>query len=220
MKEQSINMFNPEIDSGNIIAVSEEDLKEEQRQAMEKAVEEYRQLCLKSFSLNKSGQVIQKQDLSLPQQVTFDSNPGKLQEMVNSAVNHALINHSNVLSNTVHNAVVRTLKEGQASTHYVGPAYHQPEPASVKTPSAPSAVVGTEVTSPPVSAGSPNIQSTPIRSDQVLPEGEFSLIQIYRHQLCQALCLRIARFLLIGGGMVCLRSHLLSILDYLKCLMQ
>jgi hypothetical protein len=50
-----INMFNPEIDSGNIIAVSEEDLKEEQKQAMEKAIEEYRQLCLKSFSLNKSG---------------------------------------------------------------------------------------------------------------------------------------------------------------------
>ena len=61
-----INMFNSEINSENIIAVSEEDLKEEQRQAMEKAVEEYKQLCLKSFSLNKSGQVIQKQDLSLP----------------------------------------------------------------------------------------------------------------------------------------------------------
>jgi hypothetical protein len=36
-----INMFNPEIDSGNIIAVLEEDLKEEQKQAMEKAIEEY-----------------------------------------------------------------------------------------------------------------------------------------------------------------------------------
>jgi hypothetical protein len=73
---------------------------------MEKAMEDYRQLCLKSFSLNKSGEVIQKQDLSLPRQVTFDSNPGKLQEMVNSVVNYALINHFNVLSNTVHNAVV------------------------------------------------------------------------------------------------------------------
>jgi hypothetical protein len=162
-------MFNPEIDAGNIIVVSEEDLKEEQKQAMEKAIEEYIQLCLKSFSLNKSGQVIQKQDLSLRQQVTFDSNPSKLQEMVNSVVNHALINHSNVLSNTVHNAVIRTFKEGQASPHYVGPAYHQPEPASVNTPSAPSAVVGTEISSPPVSAGLPNVQSTPMRSDSVLP---------------------------------------------------
>jgi hypothetical protein len=35
-------MFNPEIDSGNIIVVSEKDLKEDQKQAMEKAIEEYR----------------------------------------------------------------------------------------------------------------------------------------------------------------------------------
>jgi hypothetical protein len=170
-----INMFNPKIDAGNIIAVSEEDLKEEQKQAMEKTIEEYRQLCLKSFSLNKSGQVIQKQDLLLPRQVTFDSSPGKLQEMVNSAVNHALINHSNVLSNTIHNAVIRTFKEGQVSPHYVGPAYHQPEPASMNTPSAPSAVVGTEVSSPLVSTGLPNVQSTPMRSDSVLPGGRVQL---------------------------------------------
>jgi hypothetical protein len=168
-------MFNPKIDAGNIIAVSEEDLKEQQKQAMEKAIEEYRQLFLKPFSLNKSRKVIQKQDLSLPRQVTFDSNPGKLQEMVNSGVNHALINHSNVLSNIVHNVVVRTLKEGKASPHYVGPAYHQPEPTSINTPSAPSAIVGTEVTSPPVSAGLPNRQSTPIRSDLVLLGGRVQL---------------------------------------------
>jgi hypothetical protein len=107
----------------------------------------------------------------LPWQVTFDSNPGKLQEMVNSAINHALINHSNVLSNTVHNAVVRTFKEGQVPPLYVGPAYHQPELASVNAPSAPSAVAGTEVTSPLVSVGLPNVQSTPIRSGPVLLGG-------------------------------------------------
>jgi hypothetical protein len=32
----TINMFNPKIDSGNVIAISEEDLKEDQKQAMEK----------------------------------------------------------------------------------------------------------------------------------------------------------------------------------------
>jgi hypothetical protein len=56
-------MFNPEIDTRNVIAILE-DLKEEQKQAIEKAMEDYRQLCLKSFSLNRSGEVIQKQDLS------------------------------------------------------------------------------------------------------------------------------------------------------------
>jgi hypothetical protein len=95
--------------------------------------------------------------------------------MVNSVVNHALINHSNALSNTVHNAMVQTFKEGQVQPHYVGPAYHQPEPALINTPSAPSAVVGTEVTSPQVSAGLPNIQSTPIRSDPVLLGGRVQL---------------------------------------------
>jgi hypothetical protein len=95
--------------------------------------------------------------------------------MVNSVVNHALINHSNVLSNTIHNAVVRTFKEGQVPPLYVGPAYHQPEPASVNAPSAPSAVAGIEVTSPPVLAGLPNVQSTPIRSGPVLLGGRVQL---------------------------------------------
>jgi len=91
--------------------------------------------------------------------------------MVNSAINHALINHSNVLSNTIYNVVVRTFKEGQAPPLYVGPAYHQPGLTSVSTPSAPSAVVGTEVTSPPISTGLPNKQSMLIGSDPVLSGG-------------------------------------------------
>jgi hypothetical protein len=51
-------MLNPEINMENVIMISEEDLKEEQKQAMEKAMEDYRQLCLKSFSLNRKGEVI------------------------------------------------------------------------------------------------------------------------------------------------------------------
>jgi hypothetical protein len=35
-------MFNPEINSGNVITISEEDLKEDQKQAMEKTIEDYR----------------------------------------------------------------------------------------------------------------------------------------------------------------------------------
>ena len=164
-------MFNPEIDTENVITITEADLKEEQKQAMENAMEDYRQLYLKSFSLNRSGEVIHKQDLSLPRHVTFDSNPGKLQEMVNSAINHALINHSNVLSNTIYNAVVQSFKEGQAPSLYVGPAYHLPGLASVSAPSAPSAVAGREVTSPPVLASSSNVQSTPMGPDPALSEG-------------------------------------------------
>jgi len=99
-------MLTSELDTDNVISVTEADLREEQKQAMEKAMEEYKNLCLKSFRLNKSGEVIQKQNLPLPRQVTFDPNPSRLQDMVNSAINHALINHSNVLSNTIYNALV------------------------------------------------------------------------------------------------------------------
>jgi hypothetical protein len=38
-------MLNPEVNTENIIMVSEADLKEEQKLAMEKAMEDYRQLA-------------------------------------------------------------------------------------------------------------------------------------------------------------------------------
>jgi len=61
-----IDMATSDLDKENVIAVTEADLRDEQKQAMERAMEEYRQLCLKSFSVNRSGEVIQKQDLPMP----------------------------------------------------------------------------------------------------------------------------------------------------------
>jgi len=43
-------MSNTEFDTENIIAATEADLKDEQKQAMARDMEEYKQLCLKSFS--------------------------------------------------------------------------------------------------------------------------------------------------------------------------
>jgi len=59
-------MLSSEINTENVITILEEDLREEQKQDMEKAMEDYRQLCLKSFSLKRSREVMQKQDLPLP----------------------------------------------------------------------------------------------------------------------------------------------------------
>ena len=117
-------MATADLDTENVIAVTEDDLRDEQKQTMQRAMEEYKQLCLKSFSVNRSGEVIEKQELSMPQQVTFDPNPRKLQDMVDNAINRALINHSNVLSNTIYNVVARTFKEGQTPPLYAGPTYH------------------------------------------------------------------------------------------------
>ena len=103
----SISVFDQE----NVIPVTEANLKDEQKQAIAQAMEEYKLQCLRSFSMNRSGEVIQKDALPTPRQVTFEANPGKLQEMVDSAINRALINQAGVLSNTVFNAVARTFKE-------------------------------------------------------------------------------------------------------------
>jgi len=169
-------MSNTDFDADNIIAVTEANLRDEQKQAMAKAMEEYKQLCLKSFSLNRSGEVIQKESLPMPWQITFEANPSKLQEMVDNAINRALINQSSVLSNTVFSVVARTFKEGQIPPSYVGPSYHQPGSSSVTAPSATPAVVGTEVTSPPSTLGITNGQSTPMRTNPATTEGQVQLV--------------------------------------------
>ena len=107
----------------------------------------------------------------MPRQVTFDLNPGKLQDLVDNAINRALINHSNMLSNTIYNVVARTFKEGQTPPLYAGPAYHQPGLSSVTAPSAPPAVVGTEATSPPSTLWLTNEQSTPMRPNPTTSGG-------------------------------------------------
>ena len=138
-------------------------------------MEDYKQLCLKSFSINRSGEVIQKEALPMPQQITFEANRGKLQEMVDSAINRALINQSSVMSNTVFNAGARTFKEGQVPPSYVGLAYHQPGASSVTAPSATMAVAGTEVTSPPSTLGMTNAQSTPMTTNPSTSEEQVKL---------------------------------------------
>ena len=106
--------------------------------------------------------MIQKETLPAPRQITFEANPSKLQDMVDSAINRALINQAGVLSNTVFNVVARTFKEGQIPPTYVGPAYHQPGSSLVTAPSATTAVAGTEASSPPSTLGITNAQSTPM----------------------------------------------------------
>jgi len=144
----------------NVIPVTEASLKNEEKQATAKSMEDYKQQCLKAFSINRSGEVIQKEALPAPRQLTFDANLGKLQDMVDSAINRALINQAGVLSNTVFNTVARTFKEGQLPPNYVGPVYHQPGLPVVTAPSAATATAGIETTAPPSTLGVSNAQST------------------------------------------------------------
>jgi len=53
-----IDMVTSEFDLENVIPVMEANLRDEQKQAIAKAMEDYKQQCLKSFSINRSGEVI------------------------------------------------------------------------------------------------------------------------------------------------------------------
>ena len=170
-----INMSNTDFDLENVIPVTEANLRDEQKQAIAKAMDDYKQQCLKSFSINRSGEVIQKEALPAPRQVTFEANPGKLQDMVDSAINPALINQAGVLSNTVFNAVARTFKEGQLPPNYVGPVYHPPESPVVTAPSGSTAAAGIEVTSPPSTLGITNAQSTPMMTNPLTSDEQVKL---------------------------------------------
>jgi len=61
-----INMSNTDFDLENVIPMTEANLRDEQKQAIAKAMEDYKQQCLKSFSINRSGEVIQKEALPAP----------------------------------------------------------------------------------------------------------------------------------------------------------
>jgi len=170
-----IDMSTTEFDQENVIPVTEANLKDEQKQAIAKAMEDYKQQCLRSFSINMSGEVIQKEALLMPRHVTFDANPGKLQDMVDNAINRALINQAGVLSNTVFNAMARTFKEGQLPPNYVGLSHHQLGSPVVTAPSAATAAAGTEMTVPPSTLGVTNTQSTPMTTNPSTSDGQIKL---------------------------------------------
>jgi len=120
----------------------------------------------------------------MPWQVTFEANPGKLQDMVDNAINRALINQAGVLSNTVFNAVARTFKEGQLPPNYVGPSHHQPGSPVVTAPSAATAAAGAETVVPPSTLGVTNAQSTPMPAN---PSTSDELIKLTTDLLASAM---------------------------------
>jgi hypothetical protein len=93
----------------NIMVVTDEDLKAEQREDMAKAMDEFKAEFLKSFSKTKSGEVIKKFPSPSPHNNVIHEDPRKLSEMVNEALHHALNNQSDVMTNAMHNAIVQAL---------------------------------------------------------------------------------------------------------------
>ena len=108
----------------NQIPVPEDKLKEEQKKEYEKLVEKFKPECLKSYSVNRSGEVIKMFNLPSFQPLTEAQCENKMVDAVSQAVAQAFIKSATVMGNKVHNAVVKTFAEG-TFLGCMGPCYIQ-----------------------------------------------------------------------------------------------
>ena len=101
-----------EVSEDNIIEVTEADLRDDQKEELERQMAYYRKACLQSFSRTRSGETIKKSPFPIPRQITITEDSDRMAEMVQQSVYHAFIDQSPVLANTVYNAVISSLASG------------------------------------------------------------------------------------------------------------
>ena len=126
---ESFNMVNlgdhSEVNEDNYVPVPEDKLKEDQKQEYLELVEKFKHECLKSNSATRVGQVVKKFKFPVLQPLTEVQCENRMLDMVHQAVGHAFVSHAAVMTNIVHNAVIKMLSEG-AFQGYTGPCYQQP----------------------------------------------------------------------------------------------
>ena len=110
----------------NQIPIPKDKLKEEQKKGYEELVERFKRECLKSYIINRSGEVIKKFDLPSFQPLTDAQRESKMIDKVGQAVAQAFIKSRTVMGNTMHNAVVKTFAEGTLPG-CMGSCYIQPD---------------------------------------------------------------------------------------------
>ena len=106
----------------NHISVPEDKLKEEQKKEYEELVEKFKCECLKSYSINRSGEVIKKFNFPSFQPLTEAQRESKMIDAVGQVVAQAFIKSATVMGNTMHNVVVKTFAEGTLPG-CMGPCY-------------------------------------------------------------------------------------------------
>ena len=113
-----------DVKEDSYIPVNKDQLKDEQKTKLKRATDDYEQECLKSFSATRSGEVIRKFNFSTPQLLIEVQRENKMLDAVHQAVGHAFVSHAPIMTNSIHNVVVKILQEGGLKG-YVGPVYQQ-----------------------------------------------------------------------------------------------
>src|SRR6185312_5490070 len=139
-------------------------LKEDQQKEYLEAVERYKRECLKSYSTNRSGDVIKKFDLPSFQPLTEAQRENKMVDNISQVVAQAFIKSAIVMDNTVHNAVVKTFAEG-TFPGCVGPCYIQPDQMNyVPLEVSMAAALSAQDSQPEASNSQASTQATPATS--------------------------------------------------------
>ena len=83
-----------------------EQLTTNQKQKLDQAIKDFQDLCLGSFSMTRQ-EPVQKIDLPVPSMNREEK--AQFQGAINEAINHALINQSGVLMNTLQNVMKKAM---------------------------------------------------------------------------------------------------------------
>ena len=103
---------NASVSEDNYVPVKEDKLKDEQRDELNKATKMFKRECLKSFSATRAGEAVKKFDFPTLQSLTEVHRKNRMLDMVHQAVGHAFVSYAPVMTNNVHNAMIKTLSEG------------------------------------------------------------------------------------------------------------
>ena len=144
----------------NYIPVEEDKLKDEQKAELDKALEAYKRECLKSFSATRGCEVVKKFDFPTLQSLMETQHENKMLDMVHQAMGHAFVIHAPVMTQTVHNAVIKTLREGMFQG-YSGPCYMQPGQMSFTPMGSTAAMVPSASFSRPEGRSGPTFSQLP-----------------------------------------------------------
>ena len=112
------------VSTENQIPFDESMLKEEHKAELKATTDAYKQRCLLSFSINRSGEVIKKYDFPALPPYDETQKEDMMVYMMNQAIGQAFMNHAPIMANSVHNVVLKTLQD-RGVLGFVGPAYQQ-----------------------------------------------------------------------------------------------
>jgi len=111
-----------EVYGNNQIPIDKEKLKEEHKAEHKALIDAFEQRCLLSFSTNRSGEVIKKFDFPTFVSHEESQKEDRMIHQMNQAIGHAFANHAPIMSNHVHNAVLKTLQD-RGTPGFMGPAF-------------------------------------------------------------------------------------------------